>query len=321
MGDNSKIQWCHHTLNPIVGCAKIAPECASCYAAVDTFTRVQRSKGRELWGVDADRHVTAESNWSKPAKWNEWAAKGVCYACGGKGFILKKKVEIDCEVCERRGEIAPYRARVFCASLSDVFEDRAEWIQPRIRLWRTIQTTPNLDWLLLTKRVENAEQMAFEAAYAADAPTWPRNLWLGTTAGSLKRKSEIDHLRRTSCKTKFLSVEPLLEDLGYIDLTGIAWTIIGGESGDNARPCAVQWIRNVKRDGRRYGSAVFVKQLGAVPAISRHEWYNDQSVKSHQDDHSVPPGTVKLALKDKKGGDWSEWPEDLRTREFPEVAA
>ena len=124
MAENSGIEWTHHTFNPWIGCTKISPACDNCYAAEWD----KRYEGGAHWGPKAPRRRTAEKNWNMPLKWDKAAAK------------------------------AGVRLRVFCASLADVFDNQVpqEW---RDDLWALIHATPNLDWLLLTKRPQNIEKM------------------------------------------------------------------------------------------------------------------------------------------------------------------
>jgi len=285
MSANTKIEWCHHTFNPWIGCAHVSPGCENCYAEVNTFARRQRAGGIELWGPKSERHVTSEANWRQPFKWDRDAA-----AAG-----------------ERR--------RVFCASLSDVFEDRADLIAPRSWLWRLIEDTPNLDWLLLTKRPQNALGML---PWGPNDGAWLRaplpNVWLGTTVEDQRRANErIPHLLRTPAAVRFLSCEPLL---GPVDLTharcsppseeSIDWVIVGGESGHGARPFDLTWAQSIVEQCRGAGVAVFVKQLGARP--------------EHPMAYDFKSDTLRLKLRDRKGGDMDEWPADLRVREYPVVA-
>lgn len=276
MGEGSKIQWCHHTMNPWIGCSKVSAGCANCYAEVNRFVTIQRGKGRELWGPNGTRHVTSSAYWRQPLAWDREAA-----AAG-----------------ERR--------RVFCASLADVFEDREDLVAPRGRLWALVRDTPHLDWLLLTKRPENASRLwndaQIDAFNGADSfgTTWGPNVWLGTTVEDRKALGRLDELRRVPAAVLFASFEPLLEDLGDVVLTGIHWGIVGGE-GNGGRPCDLAWARSLIRQMRAAGIATFVKQLGSNAVLS--------------------PGPLTFATTDPKGGDIDEFPEDLRVREFPEVRA
>ena len=106
----------------------------------------------------------------------------------------------------------------------------------------------------------------------------------------------IDDLRACGAAVKFLSLEPLLGPLPGLDLRGIHWVIVGGESGPGARECRVEWIADIVRQCRAAGVACFVKQLGAQPRIKCG--------------HPLP-------LADKKGGDPGEWPAGDWPREFP----
>ena len=199
----------------------------------------------------------------------------------------------------------PPRPRVFCASLADVFDNQVpvEW---RYDLFSLIAATPNLDWLLLTKRPENIAKL-FPSVYT-DEPVFP-NVWLGVSVEDQQRKDRIDWLRKTPTAVRFLSLEPLLEHLGALDLTGISWVIVGAESGPGARPCDIGWIRSIVAQCKAAGVACFVKQLGAR-AFDGHSL--------HKQIHGAAcDGNLYLKLKDRKGGDMAEWPEDLRVREFP----
>lgn len=296
MGENSSIQWTHHTFNPWVGCTKVSPGCTNCYA--ETYD--QRFGGGH-WGPRAPRRRTAAANWKKPLAWN------------------------------RDAEKAGTRARVFCASLADVFDPEvpSSW---RGDLYALIEQTPHLDWLLLTKRPERLNDMAVPAG-------WPSNVWLGVTVENQEQAvKRIPLLCAQQATVRFLSCEPLLGPLdlsrwldedragfvGYID-----WLIIGGESGPKARPFDVAWARSLIaqcRDGGHCEAAPFVKQLGRLPvegaATSCAECGHHVPIDSDGCcgscglDAAIHPERV-LRLRDSHGGDPSEWPEDLRVREFP----
>lgn len=258
MGIDTKIQWAHHTFNPWWGCVRVSPGCVRCYA--ETFDRRVSGVAGSHWGATSERRFFGDKHWNEPLKWNKEAI-----AAG-----------------ERR--------RVFCASMADVFEARADLVEPRARLYRLIEATPGLDWMLLTKRPENI----------GGVPFLP-NVWLGTTVEDVARKSRIDLLRNVPARIRFLSIEPLLEDLGRLELWGIDLVIVGGESGHNARPCEVSWIRSVRDQCVAARVACFVKQLGSRPRCIG----------------GVPGVRPQMGLKDPKGGDPSEWPKDLQVREMP----
>lgn len=303
MGADTSIAWCDHTFNPWIGCTKVSPLCTNCYAEVQTFARVQRGRGRELWGPTADRHRTSDSNWRQPLAWNAAAAAA--------------------------GE----RHRVFCASLSDVFEDRRDLDPWRADLWKLIDQTPSLDWLLLTKRPQNVRRLAPEETL--------RRCWVGYSGADYRG---IGWLLDVPAAVRFLSLEPLIEPIDLTRITAIApeppygpgvyldalrghvigpddmlptrlsWVIVGGESGHGARPCDVAWIRAIVTQCDAAGVPVFVKQLGSAPAMSDASWREAEPTPVIR---RAINDTVFLALKDNKGGNPVEWPDDLRVREFP----
>jgi protein gp37 len=164
----------------------------------------------------------------------------------------------------------------------------------------------------LDVRMDPANELCFEAR------PWPLpNVWLGVSVEDRKHGlPRIEHLRRTPAAVRFLSIEPLLEDLGEINLDGIHWVIVGGESGSGARPFDVAWARSIRDQCRAANVPCFVKQLGAHVI-----WDGNSSPGEHW-----PTGTKhedtrlghwRARLSDKKGGAIGEWPEDLRIREMP----
>lgn len=171
MGENSKIEWTTHTFNPWIGCSKVHEGCTNCYAEA----MMDKRYNRVVWGVHGTRSKTSDSNWQAPLRWN------------------------------REAEAAGTRARVFCASLADVFEDRTELEEWRTELFELIVRTPSLDWLLLTKRPENIRRM-WSGGHRD-------NVWLGTSISNQptadKQVPEL-LIMKDLCKFLFLSVEPLL---------------------------------------------------------------------------------------------------------------
>ncbi len=207
MGKDSKIEWTTHTFNPWWGCTKVSEACKHCYAE-SWAKRV----GKDVWGPGAQRRTFGDDHWKQPLQWNALAHGAV------------------------------ERPRVFCASMADVFEDREELDSHRARLWDLIEATPNLDWLLLTKRPENVIERVRWGQH------WPSNVWIGTTVELQKRADELlPHLAEIPAKVRFISAEPLL---GPLELrkwlgTSIDWVITGGESGPKARPASPGWFRSL----------------------------------------------------------------------------
>ena len=294
MAENSKIEWCHHTFNPWRGCRAISDACANCYAKVLVEGRLQQD-----FGV---RTRAAASTWKQPLAWNRKAAKeGVRY-------------------------------RVFCASLADVFDAEVpdEW---RDDLFALIDQTPNLDWLLLTKRPAVARKVM---------PAEPRpNVWLGTTVEDQKMAdARIPHLLATPAAVRFLSMEPLLGPVDLSKWLGWAWSwdsmrtytsaechprgninryfendggercafdgheitnkmpldwvITGGESGPGARPSHPDWFRSVRDQCTEAAVPFLFKQWG--------EWAPGANFPDH-----IPSGQSHNFGDDSLDDDRSVW--------------
>lgn len=254
MGEHTTIEWAHHTFNPWIGCERVSAECRNCYA--ETWDARGLNGPETHWGKDAPRRRTSDANWRLPLRW------------------------------DRKAAVDGVRRRVFCASLADVFEDRDDLDPWRTDLWDLIETTPNLDWLLLTKRPENVEMLAGDFAQCISCglnPVDPFNWWcicggtvrpplnvrLGTSVG---HQSSIDRVAAlidaADGAPTFLSCEPLLGplDFGTGGLDGIDWVIAGGESGPNARPMHPDWVRSIRDVCLDSGVPFLFKQWGEFDA-------------------------------------------------------
>lgn len=269
MSDKTGIEWADSTFNPWMGCTKVSPACDHCYAERDTarFGRVQ-------WGAGQPRVRTSASNWKKPMQWNSKPFYE-CLNCGcrGEGVHGHDRDGAETWKCQACGSerITPARRRVFCASLADVFDNDVppEW---RADLFALIEATPNIDWMLLTKRIGNADRMIRQARLAIVGssrlvvPEVLPNLWLGATICNQEEADrDIPKLLAVPAAVRFLSMEPLL---GPVDLPGLFyygtektggvvplrdrghtqldWVVVGGESGPNARPMHPEWPRSLR---------------------------------------------------------------------------
>lgn len=283
MAEVTGISWCDATFNSWVGCEKVSPGCAHCYAE----TLVQGRMGRGgTWGATGTREVTSPGNWKKPLAWAKNARLG----------LLPDGSE------NKDG----HRPRIFCASLADVFEERPEVDEARYALFDLIRATPELDWLVLTKRPEFA--LRWLRGYAKLDPGddtfisregiwWGclRNLWMGVSIENARHTYRADVLREIPAAVRFISAEPLLGSLydgtlsdrhereflaagrgpeqrarehpavrramdnatrdslnephrkKRLDLNGIDWVIGGGESGGRgSRPMQPDWAREIR---------------------------------------------------------------------------
>ncbi|MDR0802657.1 phage Gp37/Gp68 family protein [Fluviicola sp.] len=175
--------------------------------------------------------------------------------------------------------------KYFVNSMSDLFHEEMP-IEFLDKIIDIINLTPQHIYQILTKR-EDAMFQYFSNRCI------PENIWLGTSVENKKNGvPRIDKLKNINASIKFLSVEPLLEDLGKIDLTGIDWVIVGGESGTKARPMKKEWALNVKRQCEEQNVAFFFKQWGT--------WGSDGIRRSKKSNGRML-----------EGQEWNEYPESL----------
>lgn len=251
----SKIEWTEKTWNPVRGCKAISPGCANCYAATMT-ARLEAMGNPGYAGLTRLSHGR---------KLNVWT---------GEFREAPEMLDI------------PLKRRIpttyFVNSMSDLFGEGVsnEYIAA---VFGVMAATPRHTYQVLTKRAERLPTW-FEwyqgklAGFDSMLPrarehlrgvtvgkSWPLpNVWLGVSVEDKKHGlPRIEHLRRTPASVRFLSIEPLLEDLGEIDLTGIHWVIVGGESGHGARPMHSDWARSIRDQCVGAKVPFFFKQWGA----------------------------------------------------------
>lgn len=148
--------------------------------------------------------------------------------------------------------------RVFVNSMSDLFHPDvpSDFVG---RIWEVMARTPQHHYQILTKRPQRMAAMLQDIA-----PIPIKNVWLGTSVESSKVVDRIDHLREVPASVRFISFEPLIEDVGKLDLAEIHWAIVGGESGPHARPMSEEWAENILDQCLDEGTAFFFKQWGGV---------------------------------------------------------
>lgn len=306
MADKSKIEWTDATWNPTRGCTRVSPGCGGpnnqggCYAetiaarfsdpglAFDGFAKRTPHGGRWTGHVDvAWNMLELPIRWRKPRRifvnsmsdlFHEalpWEDIAIIYGTAIAAVHLRHHT---LQVLTKRDE--RMRELLHREDFWNVANSEAE----RLVLENTDP---------LARRSDDARATCDD--YGPDKP--PPGIWLGVSVEDRERKSRIDSLRVTPAAVRFLSCEPLLEDLGELDLGGIHQVIIGGEAGPRSRPFHLSWAGSIITQCRPAGVAAFMKQLGARPILAGNE----------------------LKLKDRKGGDMAEWPPNLglRVREFP----
>lgn len=295
------IEWTHvpgykgETWNPVRGCFKISPGCKHCYA--ETFA--------ERW-------------------------RGVAGHPYEQGFDLRlvpEKLDEPLRAMKPRAYFVNSMSDLHQEGVPDYFVDLVYGVMNATDdspAWWGERNLPSHLYMVLTKRAERmaaavSRMRQTALAFGEVVPSLstgthrmahpyhagiPRNIWLGVSVEDCKYGlPRVDILRTIPAAVRFLSVEPLLEDLGDIDLTDIHWVIVGGESGAEARPFDLRWARSIVAQCREAGAAVFVKQLGARPV-----------------DFAREPEHQHIQLRDGHGGDMEEWPADLRVRELPRGA-
>ena len=269
MGKETNIAWCNHTFSPVWGCSKKSLGCEFCYA-LDWDKRF----GGDHWGPGKPRREFGDKHWNEPLKWNRDATS---------------------------------RERVFCGSMCDVFD--AEWPPGvRDRLWALIRQTPNLDWLLLTKRPENIQGML-----PADWGDGYPNVWLGTTVENQDQEKRIQELLKIRATVRFLSCEPLLGPIEIYDylrtdldpnINRIHQVIVGGESGAHARPMHPKWAKSLRDQCQKAGVAFFFKQWGNwVPRSACYHTREDGTSFSDADPSATQWPCIRLTESGHDGHD------------------
>lgn len=328
MGAASQIQWTDDTHNFWYGCTKVSPGCANCYAE----TLMDKRYGKVKWGKGAPR--VRSKSFNAPLAWNKkpW----VCDLCGHQSAANRRDNGscINPECAYQTGAHGSFhRRRVFSLSLGDIGDPEVpfQWFNDAMVI---VEKCANLDFLLLTKRPADFWERWQKVCehWCRDNTRLPNNVWMGVSVEDQQRADErLRILLGIPAVVRFVSYEPALGPVNwkfprpvcmcgdYMDGShdnhnptlmeqepGISWVIIGGESGAGARTFDINWARDTVRQCRAAGVAVFVKQLGARPL------YNPATL-------ACDFGEMPLVLRDKKGGDISEFPENLKIREWPKV--
>lgn len=295
----TKIEWTEATWNPIRGCSRVSEGCRNCYAERQAIR--QAGEGGAYEGL-----VTITNGHP------QWTGK--------IRFSFKKLVE---PLHWRKPR------RIFVNSMSDLFHEGVEDHEISC-VFSVMEAAQRHTFQVLTKRPERMKswvekfdkwlRYAGETTFAQRHP----NVWLGVSVENQATAEErIPTLLRTPAAVRWISAEPLLGPVYLNNLhppnygsafthtfgwPSVDWVVVGGESGPGARPMSLRWARSVVEDCQAYSVPVFVKQLGAKPGTPSCADFDC----THPD-----CGVEWLKLKDRKGGDPSEWPEDLRVREYP----
>ncbi len=232
MAVNSDIEWTDTTWNAITGCTKVSAGCKNCYAE-------KRAERNQLLHDGRIRKALAEGKTNiKP---NRYA----------NGFQLTLHEDL---IQKPLSWTKPMR--IFVNSMSDLFHENVplEFIK---RLFEVMEKAHWHQFQILTKR---AKRLSEDAVHL----NWPSNVWQGVSVEDARVLERIDHLRQVPAAVRFLSLEPLLGPLPNLDLTGIHWVIVGGESQVGARPMDPDWARDIRDQCVAAGVPFFFKQFGGV---------------------------------------------------------
>jgi protein gp37 len=256
VGDKSSIEWTDATWNPVTGCSKVSPGCAHCYAETQAMGRLKGRTGYPgLPWTPANAEVNVNlrpERLDQPSRWRK-------------------------------------PRMVFVNSMSDLFHELVsfEFIN---EVWMQMYNNPRHTFQILTKRPERLRAWTRWAAREGCWPVdeiWPDWMWVGTSIEDRRYVARADVLRETPAAVRFISAEPLLGPLVYdqwnipidkgaprrwddhwvgpqLDLSGIHWLIVGGESGPGHRPMREEWVHELLREAKRADTAFFFKQWGGA---------------------------------------------------------
>ena len=332
----SRIEWTDVTWNPVIGCAKVSAGCKNCYAETMAarVALMQKAQGREspyLHVVDVERRrwngraVFLPERLAEPLHWRKPRRVFV----NSMSDLFHEDITFE-QIAAVFGVMAATPRHTFQvltkrpARMLGFFR----WMELAVDMWPEILGDQRRDLVMAS----GAFMSGVSGRPSRDEWPWPLpNVHIGVSVEDQAAADErIPLLLQCPAALRFLSVEPLLGPVTLLRWTcgehgrrhigappGIGWVIVGGESGPGARPCGVDWIRSVVEQCKGAGVPVFVKQLGARPTFPLHTI--DDLPASHLR-MTLRDGRWHLVdMRDRKGADPSEWPDDMRVQEFPEV--
>ena len=228
MAEKSKIEWTDGSWNCVTGCTKVSAGCTNCYAETLSLRLQKMGTKRYRNGFKLTLHPDALNI---PLKWKE-------------------------------------PKKIFVNSMSDLFHKDVpfDFID---KVWDVMEKANWHIYQILTKRPEIMLKYIEERRKASPASNiQPNHIWLGTSVEDSRVVHRIDTLRQVPATIRFISFEPLIGDVGNLDLSGIHWAIVGGESGKNHRPIKEEWVLNIQKQCRAQGVAFFFKQWGGITSKS-----------------------------------------------------
>jgi len=230
----SAIEWTDATWNPVAGCSIMSAGCTNCYAM---------EMARRLQAIGVEKYAGLTRRSGNRTVWN--------------GIVREDWAALDVPTRWKKPK------KIFVNSMSDLFHEGVSdaFI---LAVWNVMRATPRHHYQILTKRPDRMQNFVRTKVSSTLA-----NVWLGTSIENKAVAWRGDNLRGVPASIRFISFEPLIGSVGAIDLTGIHWAIVGGESGHSARPIREEWIDEIYELCTRYGTAFFFKQWGAWGADNK----------------------------------------------------
>jgi protein gp37 len=249
----TQIEWTDATWNPVAGCSIIRSGCTNCYA-------MQMARRLDAMGIEKYSGLTRKSG--KRVVWN--------------GMVREDPAALSLPHTWKKPR------KIFVNSMSDLFHESVSDAFIRA-VWSVMKDTPRHHYQILTKRPERM------ARFASKRKVPLPNVWLGTSVEDSSVVERIEHLRQARAAIRFISFEPLIGPVGKVNLSGIDWAIVGGESGRGARPIREEWIDDIYDQCESFGTSFFFKQWGA--------WGRDNKKRSK-----------KANGREYRGRTWNEMP-------------
>jgi protein gp37 len=260
---DTQIEWTDATWNPVAGCSIVSAGCSNCYA-------MEMARRLDAMGVEKYRDLTRRSG--RRTTW--------------KGIVREDRTALNLPLQWKRPK------KIFVNSMSDLFHEAVskQFIE---EVWAVMEATPQHHYQILTKRPERMGEIVRESIDRI-LP----NVWLGTSIENRKVCDRVDALRSVPAAVRFISFEPLIGPVGAINLSGIHWAIVGGESGNAARPIREEWIDEIYEQCERQRTAFFFKQWGT--------WGKDNKRRSK-----------KANGREYRGRTWNDMPRQAGTEALP----
>ena len=224
---DTQIEWTDATWNPVAGCSLASDGCKNCYA-------MQMARRLESMGIEKYQGLTRMVG--KKPTWN--------------GIVRQDQKSLSIPYTWKKPR------KIFVNSMSDLFHAEVEdsFI---LDVWKVMKDTPQHNYQILTKRPQRMKDFVLN-----NVTEILPNVWLGTSVENFQTTDRIDLLREVPAAIRFISFEPLIDSVGAVDLQGIHWAIVGGESGSKARPIKEEWIGEILKQCELYETEFFFKQWG-----------------------------------------------------------